>query len=313
MKKTQKKTSFFILCFSILLLQACYQNQEGCLDVAATNFDVEADIDCCQETATCCCTYPSLSLSILHKLTADAVTNFNTSSTLTLMSDSSQSFIVENIQFYLTNFHLINSNTATEVGVEDQITLYNNNNGQISSQEVEDNFSLIKPSQFTYDIGTFLSANNFDMISFDVGLSNSFNNTIVDSLSSDHALADTTQLGLDGYISNQINIRIDTTYGEVINNTNPNDLFETNISPFGNVSTQQKKGSKHFYLDIKDIVNIKLPLNQAINSQLGFNTSINLRINHLEWYQGINFVTDNHEQIVNKIVDNTTNVFQISE
>ena len=40
-----------------VLLSACYEPTEGCLDVRATNFDLDADEGCAD-----CCTYPELSL-----------------------------------------------------------------------------------------------------------------------------------------------------------------------------------------------------------------------------------------------------------
>lgn len=48
------------LLASLSLLSACYEDVEGCLDPAATNYDLAADV-ACPENA--CCTYPELRFS----------------------------------------------------------------------------------------------------------------------------------------------------------------------------------------------------------------------------------------------------------
>jgi len=284
----KKLPSFFWGCLLLLICQSCYQSQEGCLDVLATNFDVTADIDCCLEDNVCCCTYPTLNLAIDHKLTADTSLNFALGSPLTV-DDSSHFFIVDDIKFYLTNLHLVNTTTGEEAGVEDSIELYVIDDlGNLVTTTVEDNFSLINRNQFSYPLGEFRSSGIYDALRFDVGIAGLANHTLTDSLATNHALSiqtDTLQIDpVSGYIFNKIDLRRDTVSSTATNR-----------------------------IEILDLIAVQLALNEPITIANGFDITINLRMNHLDWYTGINFVTDTDEQIVNKIVLNTTNVFKIVE
>ena len=60
------KLSRISLCLYVVLsLTACFEPQEGCTDIAATNFDASADENC-----TDCCTYPKLQLLMYLELRA---------------------------------------------------------------------------------------------------------------------------------------------------------------------------------------------------------------------------------------------------
>ena len=94
--------SKILLICNLVVLNACYEDQEGCLDINATNFDVEADINCPD-----CCTFPMLQLDYQHKAeTADTTINFSYES-ITYQDGAGNPFRVRSVQYYLSDFHLI--------------------------------------------------------------------------------------------------------------------------------------------------------------------------------------------------------------
>lgn len=293
MKKNYGIINIRILLGALLFcctLMACYEDQEGCLDVSASNFDVDADIDCCEEE-DCCCEYPQLTLEVSHRLLAsDTINNFlQLNSPLTI--DSSYYFAIENIRFYLTNLHLINSASGTIIGVEEEINLnVLNVDGNVESITVEDNFTIIKRNNFSYRLGTLPKTNVFtyDQVSFDIGIAGSVNNTLIDSTFIGHPLhttPDSLQISAtEGYIFNEIVLYRDT--------------FSTTMADT---------------LAIQELVPINLTLIEPLNLKRGFDHAVNLRINYLEWFKGINFVVDTKTDIEEKVAENTINVFQILE
>jgi len=46
----------------LFVLSACYENVEGCLDVNAANYDLDADVPCPDD----CCTFPNLGVEVNH-------------------------------------------------------------------------------------------------------------------------------------------------------------------------------------------------------------------------------------------------------
>ena len=56
--------------FLTFLLSGCYEDRKGCLDLRATNFDIDADREC-----DGCCVYPQLRLVFEHKLSPDSTAN----------------------------------------------------------------------------------------------------------------------------------------------------------------------------------------------------------------------------------------------
>ncbi len=275
--------ALLLLCISCLFSN-CYQAKEGCLDIAATNFDVEADESCCLEE-TCCCIFPTLSLSISHKLTTDDVENFPLSSPITL--DSTHFFIVENMRFYLTDVKLVNATTA--IGVTDTIDLplYDIENDIINTVTLEDNFTLVKRDNFNYSIGEFRAPNTYTSLQFNIGIAGDANHAVADSIISTHPLSvnGTDSLQIDpvqGYIFNQIELYKDT-------------ISATPLSTYS----------------ITELVPIELAFTSPLVIENGFNVTLNLRINYLDWFKGINFAVDSDDEIKSKLTENTYHVFEL--
>ena len=65
--RKNKDGRYLIIALAAVLalgLSACYEPEEGCLDVAAKNFQVDADLNCPDD----CCEYPNLKLLLSHRV-----------------------------------------------------------------------------------------------------------------------------------------------------------------------------------------------------------------------------------------------------
>ncbi len=283
----------FIINIILILLfcNACAEKEEGCLDINATNYDVTADEDCCApDLPECCCTYPTLTLTMQHKLGKDSLNNnadFALNRIQTVEPDSSHFFIVNDIRFYLSNLQLINSN-GEHVGVTDSLAIeVLNDENNLESAIVEDNFSLIKRTQADYIIGNYAGTNTYDSIRFNIGIQKPTNHIFLESLPEEHILNGTEDdlLYIDieqGFIFNKIILKKDTT-------------AET-------IDTE---------LNINNLTTITLPLINTLEVNRGANVAINLRINYLEWFKGINFAVDSDDSIKDQVFLNTVNVFEV--
>jgi len=266
----------------MFFLQSCFEPQEGCLDVGATNFDPTADNPCED-----CCTYPILTLSLSHRFGENSF-NFNTF--YAVDPDSTDFFTIQQMRFYLTNFHF--ENATTSVGVEDILQIETTTGTDL---EVEDNFTLVTRDDFNFELGDFRSTGTFDTLRFYVGLEADVNQALPSStnLSSDHALAYTSDstnwVDGFGYVFNEI--IIDSIEGQ-------EEPLRLNIFEVDN-------------LGANNLVEIKIPY--AITIDFGRNVTIPIKIDYEKWMEGINFVGDTEQKIMEEIVNNTKNVFSIVE
>ena len=262
---------------------ACYEDQEGCLDVAATNFFAEAD-DPCPD----CCTYPSLAIDIRHRVVL-ADTFFNLVYVDSIYTDDfGNPFRINNIQFYLSNFRLLRASN-TEVGVADSLNIaVLQSGGDTLMQNVEDNFALINRSNFNaYTLGTFLEAGNFAGIRLAMGVEGAANNADPNLISNSHPLSIEEDMYFNpdsGYVFNRIEFFRDTTAADTI---------PTVI----NIGLEQNLRS--------------LVLLGEFNLLEGFNTTLTLQIDYLTWFRGVDIKNDSEEIISSKIVDNITQAISL--
>ena len=85
-----------VLCFLLacMTIGGCFTRTEGCLDIAAENFDLNADRSC-----DTCCTYPPISISLSQKWQD---VNFNTDSIYTDVNGDS--FKIRDLKYFLSSF-----------------------------------------------------------------------------------------------------------------------------------------------------------------------------------------------------------------
>lgn len=158
------------LCFS-----ACFEPREGCLDIAATNFDATADHDCC-------CTYPKLVLGV------DQVYD-----TLLFRNDSlypdgnGHWFRIKSVAFYLSDFQLIQGGETFTVS--DTLRLKTWNGTDTIGRLFTNDFQLVRRTPIEYPVGTFRQDGNFESLSFRFGLSDEAQQVLPSKAPANHPLS----------------------------------------------------------------------------------------------------------------------------
>ena len=134
----RKATQLFLLC--CLFFTSCFQPEEGCLDIEATNFTLSADRDCVQDdnTSDCPCTYPDINLVIEHVYNDQAYLPDSV-----YQNNLGQTFRIRDIQFYMSDICLIRSD-STVVKILDTITLIVSNGGELEKLVAIDDFTLVQ-------------------------------------------------------------------------------------------------------------------------------------------------------------------------
>lgn len=268
--KFSKFTKSVLFLCLIVFFQNCLQPTEGCLDVKATNFDVTAGKAC---DKICTCTYPSLIISTNY---VSGTSNFNYNTTY--INDQGDSFRIVSAQMYLSDFQLVNDKNVT-IRTTDSVSLTR----VTDTIKALNNYALVgKSVGFDFTIGTFNSADNFTKIKFRVGLDDVALKTIPSKMPTTHPLstkADSMYISsASQYIFNKF---------VIAKGVNFKDTLRLNITT------------------PKDLEFVK-----ALSFPLGFNASIPLTINYLQFFKGVNF-SDDVNIIMQKIVDNTSSAISI--
>lgn len=274
---------------SAILVSACYERREGCLDIAATNFDVDADVACPDN----CCTYPRLQLKFSHKVKSpDRDTFYNlvyNDSVYTV--DGTNFFRINEIRFYISDVKLVQSNGQT-VGVQDEVEIALPGIGDTTYQTIENNFALVTRSSFAASvIGALRPEGNYVGIRFNVGVSTPANHADPLYFPNGHPLRVTANSGMhwsvdSGYVFNSIALFRDTIASDTI-------------------PTILEIGTD----DYLRTVNLDFPF----TLREGFNAVITLRIDYLKWFEGIQIRTDSEATLIEKIVENVANSFTVLE
>lgn len=169
---------FFLISAGLLLtasLAGCFEPKEGCLDIAATNFDVAADKDCC-------CAYPQLVLTVNQVY-----------DTLPFRSDSLYAgaqgnlFQIKSVAFYLSDFQLFQNGNRFQIS--DTLTLNTLIGADTSAQVFIQDFELVRRTPVVYPVGTFRQDGVFERITFRVGLADSAQQIIPFKAPTGHPLA----------------------------------------------------------------------------------------------------------------------------
>ncbi len=264
-----------LIVFFLVMLFACKEPVEGCLDVDAVNYNVLAD-DPCED----CCTYPVLEVQFNHQydtllFSYDSIYNF---------AGSDAQF--EKVVYYLSDFQLRSSTDSFEVIDTRDLDLLS---GGVLS--VKDDFVLLSPGRsIRYDLGeTRGGAATYDVLSFNVGLTNDVAFTNAGTISDeDHPLAfgiDTLWTDPEGYIFNQITLIPDTT-----------DQDQSRIINIRGNSA---------------LLRIELPYEQIVSP--GTDITLPIRIDYQKWFSGIDFVGQSDIEIIEIIVNNTAEAFSIDD
>jgi len=265
-------------------LGGCFTDVEGCLDLAATNFDVNADKACMG-----CCEFPELTLAFQHRALPaykpDTSFSFKYDTPYSVFPDTSHKFTVQRIRFFISNFKLVKEN-GEEVGVLDSLELEAPAGMNVV---VEDNFAKVDRDIFQANkIGSFVTQGVFRKIRFTLGLAPELLNTDPESVPAGHPLSvEQDSINFEngiGYIPLLIQLK--------------KDVFPA--AP----STKFK---------IFEPLQVDLKLQEPFEMKVGFNLAVSLQINYLAWFAGVDFVNDDDVQIQNKIAQNLEGSFSVIE
>ncbi len=259
----------FVIWLAAMFL-GCYEPQEGCLDIKATNFDATADEPC-----PLCCEYPKLVLQCVHYV------DTNKLSVSGLWKDAADvPFAVNLVRFFVSDVTLVRADNS-EVTVSDSMkyalegdTFY-----------LPKRFDLMNTQQFTFTIGTFPAEGVYTKIKFKVGIELPEGvqpagfPTSIPSL----ATLGMFDVNLFAYYNNVLTIDRDTSSLE--------DL-------------------KSYVLATSDyMANVELTFPQPLDAKEGFNTTVKLHLDHSKWFTGVSINSDSEAEIVEKILTNTPSVF----
>jgi len=268
-----------ILIGILLLLNACREPTDGCLDVEAINYDVSADDPCPDD----CCEYPRISLELIHRY--DTL-SFSYDSIYTDYGFAQTRF--EKVIFYLSDFRLVSlTNDSLEVVETIELDLLDG-----GTETFKDDYTLVSRSipSFQYDVGEIRGRGTFTTLRFTVGIAGNAENSDAESIDDeDHPLAlgtDTLWVADQGYIFNQINVIADT------------------LNPISSQRIINIKGQG-------SLAFVSLPFQQEVD--LGSNIIIPIKVDYQEMFSGIDFAAFSDETNAGIIVNNTANAFSIDK
>lgn len=269
--------------FLLFGMVSCYEDRNGCLDLRATNFDIDADREC-----DGCCVYPQLRLVFEHKLLPDSAANL-TYNTEVYKDEVGNEFRIKDIQFYVSNARLVRED-GTEVYPADSLSVsIQPPAGVAQAAKISNNVALINRNNFTpAAMGRFVTTGRFTKIRFTIGLEDLLNQVIPTSLPDslvNHPLENTAM-----YIS--------TDSGFIFNRLQ---LF--------NAAAQTDTTFTTFKILKPDFVDIELPLSTNIIE--GFNIQVVIRINYLKWFADVDLKNDTPATVATKITRNLQNAFSV--
>lgn len=288
-KNSAKMLKWGFLGALLLLLSAsgCAVREEGCLDVQAVNFSVEAEKAC-----SSCCQYPQLRLDLLHKYTVnDSLLN------LTLNSgaypDGAGNMIrFKDIRFYLSELHLVTEDGA-DIGVGEEVLLRKWVSGSDSLKfEVENNFALATPASLSRKVlGTFLQSGKIKGIRLTLGIAAPARDADPASAPTGHPLSPQTDplwIQGTGYLDAKLS---------VFPGSGPADTIPRVLEfPSGGAFFQT----------------IELLAPQAVSIAPGYHASVGLRIDYGAWFKNADVRNDPAEDLLRKVADNVKNSMAVT-
>jgi hypothetical protein len=150
-----------LLLACVMAFSACYEPQDGCLDIEATNFNASADNDCC-------CEYPLLVVEALHRYGSDTVQYLPDS---LYVNDAGQIFRIKSVVFYLSEIQLFQGAGAFSVTDTVQLQTYAPSGSDTLKEAFTDDFLLVRRSPVDNPVGDFRPAGVFDKVRMRLGLS----------------------------------------------------------------------------------------------------------------------------------------------
>ena len=268
-----------VLLFASCFFAACYESQEGCRDIAATNFDASADKDCD------CCTYPNLQIGVSqHYDTETYIEN-----KVYLASDG-HPFILKNVSFYLSDFQLFQNGTAYTVSDTAGLYTFSQAGNDTLREIFTDDFILVRRTPLVNAAGTFRNDGVFDRIEFRIGLDDNAERVIPSRAPAGHPLrtqSDSLWHGrTEGFVFMQVVVARDTFAG-----TKP-DTISLKRADLNNAIFSAAGSFKH---------------------ETGYNFNIVLDVDHKKLLDGIDWTTGDISAWKSRIVSNLPGALSVTQ
>lgn len=277
-KTMRKKIAISGLYGSLLLLlvaamfSACFEAEKACLDVTATNFEPSAD-------ESCCCTYPFLNATILHRI--------NDTLPLTLgqlyaqEQGGSDSFALIDFAYYVSDFRLFKQSEVFYI--QDTVVLGVLDGADTLSLPFRDDILAVqRNNQPLHVIDTFPYEGIFSDISFRIGLKDSLSAVLFNKVPSGHPLG-TDNRGLYDAGTNTYAgmwLRLDR-----VRSPSERDTIELRFAP------------SELPTDIRRLTSTQ------VEQTVGFDLTITIKVDYSIWMQDVDLDAD-ASTIKDKILQN---------
>jgi hypothetical protein len=267
---------YHLLFFIPLVFTACFEPKEGCLDIAATNFEAGADEDCC-------CVYPKLVLSVEQQY--DNLTFLNDS---LYAADNGHLFRIRSVAFYLSDFEVIQNGESFRIS--EKIDLKTLSGLDTLTREFTNDFLLLRRTPVEYSIGTIRQDGLFETLKFRFGLSSDAQKILPNKAPAGHPLAAQTDSlwrgNTAGFVFMQVVVKRDSMAAT------PSDTLRFMESDLGQIVFQADGPFLH---------------------PTGYNFPLILRADYKKMFEGINWTMDDIPQWKTKIIANLSQVFSVSQ
>ena len=295
MRNFTSTTSHFnlsILAFLFLFLSSCYEKKEACLDIRATNLDLDGDIACED-----CCEYPKLKFEFKNRAISPTDTSiigfsgmvFDYTQDSFYLDVNDAPFRIKSIQYYVSNIRLI-ATDGTEAQINEEIDIQ-----QVAGIETyKDDFLRINArSSSTLSAGSFSTINTYDGVKFSIGMDTEINSALPANMPTGHVLA----VGTDSTLYDFENSQYLMGNIEIYKDTMEIDSFfnEIPIPLAGNGPLE-----------------VQLLFPESVILPEGFHFKITLLINCPAWFSTADITLDSL-QIAEKIVSEMSNSISLLE
>jgi hypothetical protein len=264
------------LLFTALSLSSCFEPKEGCLDIAATNFDAAADKDCC-------CEYPKLVLTVNQVY--DTLLFRNDS----LYQDAQgRLFRIKSVAFYLSEFELMQNGNPFQMS--DTLTLITREGVDTSSQLFINDFLLVRRTPLSFTVGTFRQDGLFESVKFRLGLSDAAQKVIPAKAPTAHPLALQPDSLWQGYTAGFVGLQAVVVRDSMMSTT-PDTLRFTRA----------------------DLGNFFLESSGSFVHPTGFDFPLILTVDYKKLFDGVNWSGHDISSWKSQIISNLSASFTVSQ
>jgi hypothetical protein len=243
----------------------CYEHPEGCMDVRAKNFNVDADDPCDN-----CCTYPSLELSVNHLYDTLNI------DTTTVFEHGGKFYIIRSLNLYFSDFMLLDGASFDSASINETIEILFKANDENYERVVFPVAKVNLGRSDAYKLGTFKFADDFQKLSFDFGITKSVNHANMERIPT-----------TNGLYQNQDSMYINQTEGFYF-------LKMTIESEDGLVRDLRISGDEQL---------IKLNFDHLFAFSDRLDKLIDLYIRYDIWFENIDFVLESTTSIEEKLIN----------